>query len=368
LDDDVDSFRFSDRTLADKIVKPAAWLVDSSSTSFSPSLYEDIMKALRFSAFAEDLRSLSVEELPYPVVRPGEAKIKVMAACINPSDVKNLQGKMSITTLPRTPGRDFAGIVVEGPEDRINTEVWGSGGDIGFTRDGSHAEFLVIPAEAISPKPKNLSFEEAACVGVNFLTAYHGLFRCAKLQQRETLLVTGAQGGVGSAVLQLGQTQNAKLIAVDRKPLPAKGIAGVQLLGYVDTSKSDLKEAVKNLTGGQGVDVTFDCVGGDFFEPVLSTLRQLGRHVAITSVGTRRVSFDLLDFYHRRLTMYGVDSLAIGVTEGASLLAALVPLFEAKLLKPSTITRRGKLDEARELYSVVAGGSAGKVVFVNSES
>jgi NADPH2:quinone reductase len=326
------------------------------------------MKALRFSTFAEDLQNLSVEEVPDPAVRSGEAKIKVMAACINPSDVKNVQGKMAITTLPRTPGRDFAGIVVEGPEDRINTEVWGSGGDIGLTRDGSHAELLVIPAAAISPKPRNLNFDEAACVGVNFLTAYQGLFHCAKLQQGETLLVTGAQGGVGSAVLQLGQTQNAKLIAVDHKPLPAAGIAGVQLLGYVDTSKSDLKEAVQQISGGQGVDVTFDCVGGALFEPVLSTLRQLGRHVAITSVDTRRVSFDLLDFYHRRLTMYGVDSLAIGVTEGARLLASLVPLFEAELLKPSNIATRGSLDRARELYSVVAGGSSGKVVFVNSKS
>lgn len=323
------------------------------------------MKALRFSAFAEDLRNLSVEELPTPTMHPGEAKIQVMAACINPSDVKNVQGKMASPTLPRTPGRDFAGIVVEGPEDRINTEVWGSGGEIGFTRDGSHAEFLVIPAEAISPKPKSLTFEQAACVGVNFLTAYQGLFHCAKLQQGETLLVTGAQGGVGSAVLQLGHTQNAKLIAVDRKPLPAGGL-GLELLGYVDTSKSDLKEAVKQITKGDGIDVTFDCVGGELFEPVLSTLRQLGRHVAITSVGTRRVSFDLLDFYHRRLTLYGVDSLAIGVTEGASLLAALAPLFEAKLLKPSTIVRRGSLDEARELYSVVEAGSPGKVVFVNT--
>jgi NADPH:quinone reductase len=326
-----------------------------------------MMKALRFSTFAEDLRNLSVEELPNPTIHPGEAKIKVMAACINPSDVKNVQGKASSTTLPRTPGRDFAGVVVEGPEERLNTEVWGSGGDIGFTRDGSHAEYLVIPAEAISPKPKNLTFEQAACVGVNFLTAHQGLYQCAKLQQGETLLVTGAQGGVGSAVLQLGLTQNAKLIAVDRKPLPAGGF-GLELLGYVDISKSDLKEAVKEITKGKGVDVTFDCVGGELFEPVLSTLGQLGRHVAITSVGTRRVSFDLLDFYHRRLTMYGVDSLAIGVTEGASLLAALAPLFEAKLLKPSTIAKRGALDAARELYSAVAAGSPGKVAFVSSPS
>jgi len=321
------------------------------------------MKALRFSSFADNLENLTIEQLPDPPIQPGEAKIKVVAACINPSDVKNLQGNMSATTLPRTPGRDFAGLVVDGPANLLNTEVWGSGGDIGLIRDGSHAECLVIPTGAVSPKPRNLTFEQAACVGVNFITAYAGLFRCAKLQEGETLLVTGAQGGVGSAVLQLGQTQNAKLIAVDRKPLRSERFVGLNLLGYVDTSQSDLKEAVKQITRGQGVDVTFDCLGGELFEPVLSTLRQLGRHVAITSVGTRRVSFDLLDFYHRRLTLFGVDSLAITVTDGASLLSSLAPYFEAGRLKASPIAKRGTLDNARELYSYVAGGNSGKAVF-----
>jgi len=287
------------------------------------------MKAVRFSAFAEDLQNLLTEQVADPPVHPGEVKIKVLAACVNPSDVKNVQGKMAATTLPRIPGRDFAGLVVDGPPHLLNAEVWGSGGDIGFTRDGSHAEYLVIPAEAVGGKPRNLSFEEAACVGVNYLTAFYGLFRRANLQQSETLLVTGAQGGVGAAALQLGQTQNAKLIAVDRKPLQGGHLNSVELLGYVNTSESDLLEAVKQITEGRGVDVAFDCVGGDLFEPVLSTLRQQGRQIAITSAGARRVSFDLLDFYHRRLTLFGVDSLALTVNDSAGLLSSLTPLFEA---------------------------------------
>jgi NADPH2:quinone reductase len=325
------------------------------------------MKAVRFSTFADNLENLSVEQIPDPTLHPGEVKIQVRAACVNPSDVKNLRGKMASTTVPRTPGRDFAGILVEGPDTLRDMEVWGSGGDIGFTRDGSHAEFLVIPAEAVSAKPRNLSFEDAACVGVNFLTAYKGLFRRANLQQGETLLVTGAQGGVGSAVLQLGHTHNAKLIAVDRNPLQASQLDGIDLLGYVDTSSSDLKEAVKEITKGQGVNVAFDCVGGDLFEPVLSTLGQLGRHIAITSVGNRRVSFDLIDFYHRRLTLFGVDSLALTVTDGAGLLSSLAPLFEAGVLKPAAIAKRGSLDEARQLFSHVASGKLGKAVFVNGK-
>jgi len=260
------------------------------------------VKAIRISAFSNSLDNLKVENIPDPPIVPGEAKVRVLAASINPSDVKNVQGKMKGTTLPRIPGRDFAGIVVDGPSNLVGTEVWGTGGDVGFTRDGSHAEFLTIPVEAASPKPCNLTFEQAACVGVNFATAYLGLIRCAKLRVDETLLVTGARGGVGSAVLQLGQTLNAKLIAVDRKPFEPEAFEGMKLFGYVDTSQVKLGEAVRQITNETGVDVVFDCVGGELFEPVLSTLRQLGRHIAITSVGMRRVSFDLLDFYHRRLT------------------------------------------------------------------
>jgi NADPH:quinone reductase len=321
------------------------------------------MKALRISSFAENLQNLSLEDLPDPPLIPGEAKIKILAACLNPSDVKNVQGKMSNTTLPRTPGRDFAGTVVDGPANLIGVEVWGSGGDTGFTRDGSHAEFLVIPAAAVSQKPRNLSFEEAACVGVSFLTAYEGLFNRANLQKGETLLVTGAQGGVGSAVLQLGQTRGARLIVVDRKPFQSEKFWGLDLLGYVDTSQSDLKESVKQITNGKGVNVTYDCVGGNLFEPVLSTLGQLGRHVAITSVGTPRVTFDLLSFYHRRLSLFGVDSLALTVTDGARVLSSLAPLFESGRLKPSPIAKRGTLQNARELYSYVGFGNPGKAVF-----
>jgi NADPH:quinone reductase len=325
------------------------------------------MKALRISQFTENLENLTVQQLPDPPIRDGEVKIRVAAACINPSDVKNVQGKMAATKLPRTPGRDFAGVVVEGPAEVVGQEVWGSGGDMGSTRDGTHAELLVIPAASAAPKPHKLSFEEAACVGVNFLTAYQGLFRCANLQPGETLLVTGAQGGVGSAVLQLGQTHKARLVAIDRKPLEDDRFDGLDLLGYVDTSKADLKEAVDEITKGQGVDVSFDCVGGELFEPVLSTLRQLGKHIAITSVGTRRVNFDLVDFYHRRLTLFGVDSMALTVAHGASLLSSLAPLFESGQLKPSPIAERGTLDEAKKLYSYVAAGHPGKVVFKMKE-
>jgi NADPH:quinone reductase len=314
------------------------------------------------SAFSRTLENLRVETVPDPIGTRGEAKIKILAASVNPSDVKNIQGKMEGTILPRIPGRDFAGVVVDGPTNLLGTEVWGTGGDVGFTRDGTHAEFIVVPVEAVTPKPHRLSFEQAACVGVNFVTAHLGLVTRAKLQPGETLLVTGARGGVGSAVLQLGQSLNARLIAVDRKPFEPAAFEGLDLVGYVDTSQIPLADAVRQITNGIGVDVAFDCVGGELFEPVLSSLGQLGRHIAITSVGTRRVSFDLLNFYHGRLSLFGVDSRALTVTDSSKLLAAMTPEFEAGRLQPSPIGKRGTLAEVCELYAFVNNGGDGKAV------
>ena len=92
------------------------------------------MQALRFHAFGA-FDKLQVETIPDPRPGAGEVVVRVRAASVNPSDAKNILGRMEGTTLPRTPGRDFAGVVVDGPSSMIGAEVWGTGGDIGFTRD-----------------------------------------------------------------------------------------------------------------------------------------------------------------------------------------------------------------------------------------
>ena len=94
-------------------------------------------------------------EVLAPTVDEKAALLRVMAASINPSDVKNVAGAMRQTTLPRIPGRDFAGVVEAGPPGWIGTEGWGTGGDIGFTRDGTHAELIAVPVAGLRRKPKN---------------------------------------------------------------------------------------------------------------------------------------------------------------------------------------------------------------------
>ena len=131
------------------------------------------MRALRFNQFG-DPAVLHLSELPDPVGTAQDAVIRVEAASVNPSDVKNVAGLMDWTVLPRTPGRDFAGVVVSGPPEWQGAVVWGTGGDTGFTRDGSHAEFISIPVDALVRKPERLSFDEASTVGVNFVVGWYG--------------------------------------------------------------------------------------------------------------------------------------------------------------------------------------------------
>ncbi len=132
------------------------------------------MKALRFSSLGS-LESLKLEDVPTPVAGDGEVVVEIKAAGLNPSDLRNVLGSFPYTTLPRTPGRDFAGIVVDGPENMIGTEIWGTGNELGFTRDGSHAEYLTVDAAGVSPKPKSLTFAEAASCGVPYVTAWLAL-------------------------------------------------------------------------------------------------------------------------------------------------------------------------------------------------
>jgi NADPH2:quinone reductase len=183
------------------------------------------MKALRFSAFGPPT-ALRIDELPIPEPGEGEALVQVKGAAINPSDIGNVAGRFKHTTLPRTPGRDFAGIVVKG-KPREGAEVWGSSPTLGIVRDGSHAEYVVVPAETLSPKPKPLSMAQAAAIGVPYLTAWASVVTAAQIQPGETILIVGAAGAVGQAATQIANWKQARVIGADITSGPIPGAQSV---------------------------------------------------------------------------------------------------------------------------------------------
>jgi NADPH2:quinone reductase len=307
------------------------------------------MRALQFTAFGS-VSNLRLVELPDLKADQTTAVVEVAAGAISPSDVKNVEGRMEHTTLPRVPGRDYAGTVVDGPAEWIGAEVWGTGGEIGYSIDGSRAELIAVPIASLRRKPKTLSFEQAASIGVTYLAAWLGLVEYAQLASGETLLVVGVGGGVGGAAAQIGKRRGARVIGVDRAPLAAGSPGAGAIDEFHVLNNEALDVVVRRVTDGCGAQVIFDTVGGPMFEPALKALGHRGRQLEITSVGDRRVSFDLIDFYHNESRLFGVDTRQRDAIASAALLEPLTPLFE-----PGAFQRSGD-PSLRGSYGLRAGG------------
>jgi NADPH:quinone reductase-like Zn-dependent oxidoreductase len=318
------------------------------------------MKAMQVTRFgAPELLALS--DIEKPRADRDSAIVEVRAAAINPSDVKNVAGLMSQTTLPRVPGRDFAGIVVEGPSEWLGKEVWGSGGQFGFTIDGAHAEFMRVPLEALSQKPACLGFVQAASVGVAYTVAWQGLIEYARTGHGETVAVIGAAGSVGQAVTQLARWRGSRVIGVTREPLSASDAV---LFDGTLLSDADLPERLRQLTEGRGADVVYDAVGGVMFEAALRCLAHRGRLVEISATGASRVSFDVRDFYHNESQLFGADSLKLDGAQTARLLDELAPLFDDGTLQAPQVQNTIPLIHAVDAYQRVARGEGGRQVIV----
>jgi NADPH:quinone reductase-like Zn-dependent oxidoreductase len=321
------------------------------------------MRALRFEKTGS-LEELSIREIPVPRPAQGEVLVKVGAAAINPSDIKTVQGKMRGTTVPRTPGRDFAGIVTEGPDDLVGKAVFGSGGNLGFGRDGSHAEFLAVPAGAVLPLPRGVSIEQGAGIGVSYMTAWSAIVNAARLQKGEVVLITGTTGNVGGVAARIAHGLGARVLGVVRSTADLAKVGDLPVDTWIDLQATGLSEGARAATDGRGVDVALDVVGGAVFEKCLAALAWRGRQVAIASVPLARVEFNLVDFYHNESRLLGVDSLKLSFGEAAGILRSLTPLIESGALPPPRVDPY-PLDQAPRLYREIdASTLKGKPVLV----
>ena len=327
------------------------------------------MKALRFEKTGS-LDELKIQEVRRPMPGPGSLLIAVKAAGLNPSDAKNVLGRMPQTKVPRIPGRDFAGIVEVGTEAYpVGMEVFGSGGTLGFARDGSHAEYLEVPAEAVQPKPRALTFEQAAIVGIPYLTAWRAIVDAASLKESETVFITGTTGAVGDAAARIAKyICGATVIGTARRHTDA---VRQKLLDYIDgladlsAGAISLPEQIRAETGGRGVNVVFDVVGGSLFDPCLQCLAFGGRQVAIASTQDPKVTFNLVDFYHNQSHLLGVDSIQLSFEESGRILRSLLPYFESGEFGPQGDPVPVGFDAVLSAYRELAEGPAkGKYVFV----
>lgn len=226
------------------------------------------------------IESLRYEEVDSPPTPPGFVKIAVEAVGLNFPDVLVVQGLYQFRPdLPFTPGSEAAGTVLEigdgvtavAPGDRV----------MGLHLAGAMAEHFLAPEHNVYPVPDGVDIAKAAGMSMTYGTTYHALVDRAQIQAGETLLVTGASGGVGSAAIQIGKALGATVIgavSTEDKAAVARAIGADHTVTYAD---APLKDQVKDLTGGRGADVIYDPVGGDIFLQTLRCVNWMGRILVI---------------------------------------------------------------------------------------
>jgi len=288
------------------------------------------MKAICFRAHGGP-EVLELIELPLPQPSARAVRVKVKAVALNHLDVWVRTGWSGLkVALPHVLGSDIAGVVdAVGPEVAdlaVGTEVVVNPGlscgacerclrgedhlcrqyaIIGEHVAGGYAEFICVPRQNLLPKPKALSFEQAACLPLTFLTAWTMLVRRAELQPGETVLIHAAGSGVGSAAVQIAKLLGAKVIATastDEKLAKAKTLGADVLVNY---ATHDFLEEVKRATQKKLVDVVFEHVGASTWAKSVACLQYGGRLVTCGATTGHEVSLDLRVLFYKRISLLG---------------------------------------------------------------
>ncbi len=321
-------------------------------------------RCLRLHTKAPDAQSVRPTLETLRLARgPDDVLVEIRAAAVNPSDVKAAIGMMPYAVFPRTPGRDYAGVVIDGPHALMGAEVFGSSGDLGIRRDGTHASHLVVEAAAVVIKPANITLAEAAGIGVPFVTALEGFRRAGMPRPGETVLVMGLNGKVGQAAAQIATWLGARVIGVVRKPEAYAGHAS-GAIDVVVSSEGPVAARVMALTEGRGANIVFNTVGDPYYQDAHLSTAKLGRQILISAVD-KIVSFNIFEFYRGRHTYVGIDTLALSSVETGDVLRELAPGFQSGHLKPFPIAADAvyALADAARAYVAVLSSSRDRVVF-----
>lgn len=309
-------------------------------------------------------------ELPDPVAGPGELLIEVKAAGVNHAEPMQLAGRYPPPPgESEVPGLECAGVVAAVAE---GVEGWRPGDRaMALLAGGGHADLVAVPAGQAMPIPEDLSFVEAAAVPEAGLTAWTHMVAEGGLAAGETVLVTGATGGVGSFSVQLAAALGATVLAAgrDRRRLEPLRDLGADHLVVLD---DDLPGAVRQATGGRGADLALDLVGGEHLPRVLASLAPGGRLVLIGLLAGARAEIDLARVLRHHLRLIGSTLRPRSREEKAKLVAAFagfaLPRLADGRLRP-LVDRVFPFGEAADAYEALTdGGGVGKVVLSFEQS
>jgi NADPH:quinone reductase len=322
------------------------------------------MKAILCKQFGPP-EALVLEELPSPVPGPGQVLVAVRAASVNYPDVLIIQNKYQVKPpLPFSPGSEMAG-TVKALGAGVTAAAKAGDRVIAFSTYGAFAEEAVVDAARLVPIPDGMNFVTAAAFLLTYGTAHHALRNRADVKPGETLLVLGAAGGVGIAAIEIGKVLGLRVIASassDEKLAVCREHGADATINY---ASEDLRERIKALTGGAGVDLIFDPVGGAYAEAALRSSNWRARFLVIGFAGGEipKIPLNLPLLMERSIVgVYWGEWTRRTPVEFASAVRELSGWFREGKLRPH-VTATYPLERAAEAIRLLADRKVkGKVV------
>ncbi len=304
-------------------------------------------------------------ERPLPELKPGEILIKVRAAGVNRPDVFQRLGQYPVPPgASDLPGLEVAGEIVDG-------DLGDSGfkkGDLvcALVQGGGYAEYCAAPLAQCLPVPQGLSLLEAASLPETFFTVWSNVFQRAGLKDGETLLVQGGSSGIGVTAIQVAKALGHRVFATAGTPEKCRACEELGAERAINYKEEDFVAVVKELTGGKGVDVVLDMVGGDYVAREVSCLADDGRIVIIALLGGAKANVDLGQVLRRRLTITGSTlrprPIAFKAQIARELRERVWPLLAAGTIRP-VIYKTFPLSAAAEAHALMESSThVGKIM------
>jgi len=304
-------------------------------------------------------------ERPLPELKPGEILIKVRAAGVNRPDVFQRLGQYPVPPgASDLPGLEVAGEIVDG-------DLGDSGfkkGDLvcALVQGGGYAEYCAAPLAQCLPVPQGLSLLEAASLPETFFTVWSNVFQRAGLKEGETLLVQGGSSGIGVTAIQVAKALGHRVFATAGTADKCRACEELGAERAINYKEEDFVAVVKELTGGKGVDVVLDMVGGDYVAREVSCLADDGRIVIIALLGGAKANVDLGQVLRRRLTITGSTlrprPIAFKAQIARELRERVWPLLAAGTIRP-VIYKTFPLEAAAEAHALMESSThVGKIM------
>ncbi len=312
-----------------------------------------------------DINKLLLEKTEKPAPGPGEALVKINCAALNPADRYLVQGQYPRAGAPPfTPGRDGSGVIVQavsGGRFDEGDKVCILGGLTGISKPGTLAEYCPVPEEWLAPVPKTWTYEQAAAAPLVHLTAWRALMVCGRLTAEDTVLITGASGGVGTAAVFLARARGARVIALSRDKSKRKTLEAMGAAYALDSDSPTLEEEVRKAASDKPVSLVLDTLGGPFLEKCIRITAAHGRIMVVGLLAELKSEITLGLVIHKNLKLQGLSVNAFSPTEARDGWDAILECYENSSKRP-IISRIFSMEEVQEAFAHLHAGPLGKVV------